>query len=195
MAPSPSNLLVATWLLQPFKGEKLGWLCQHKPFHLQGNDNPGLAKMRTKPWIKIILPGCLKNMQELLLLPSYSFSSSSLYANLESPEDGLWVRKSILLCLADPSLSLFSMLLISKKAVNLKWASKCSFPTSFQTLKYDIPVGTRGGQRPWIFCVFRKPLSRRGQGQLFPFQNSRQVSKMFIHVNFLKHQNWDYLTS
>lgn len=110
------------------------------------------------------------------------------------PRGWIMSEKERSLCLADPSPPLSSMLLISKKAVNLKWASKCSFSLPFRLWNMTslwVPEGGKGHE----YSVFLKPLSRRGQRQLFPFQNSRQVSKMFIHVNILKHQNRDYLTS
>ena len=46
-------------------------------------------------------------------------------------------------------------------------------------------VGTRVSQRPYISYVFLRPWLLE---QLFPFQNWRQRSKMFIHVNFLSNK-------
>lgn len=165
--------------------------------------------MRTRPWIMIILPRCcqwvacnsvsppLRQSYEhagaLTPVLSFSFLLLSL-CRPGSPEDGLGVRKSILLCLADPSPPLSSMLLIYKKAVNLKWASKCSFPTSFQALKYDIPVGTRGRQRPWIFCLPETFIQKRS-GTTLCFSKFKGSVQNVYPCEFSKHQNRNYLTS
>ena len=197
IARALSNLPTTTWLLHPFKGWKLGQLCQQEPFHLQSNDNSGLTKMRTRPWITMIWPRCCQwvacysvspyspqsceHAGALTSLLSHSLFSS-LYADLKAWGMDLWVGKNILLCPADLSPPLSSVLWISRKAINLDGLLSAPYPFLSDSEIWH-PCGYQRGQRPWIFCVFLKPLSSRGQGQLFPFQKSRQVSKTFIHVN------------
>lgn len=99
--------------------------------------------MRTRPWITMIGPRCCqreacdsvsphspqacKHAAVLTSLLSHSLSSS-LCADLEAWGMDLWVGKNILLCPADPSPPLSSVLLISRKAINLDGLLSAPYP-------------------------------------------------------------------